>query len=425
MFSSFFNPTKESILQAIFKASIINFLSKFFGYLRQLIIAVLVGFNADTDAFFLAFSLLGLFLIFTETFDTLGIPKLVEYKRKSLLKFRQFSQKLLGFTVISTVIVTILAILFIYIFSFLLIKDTVKSKLVFCYFLLLIPYLILSFLFHSLATIHRSLRHFTVFFFGEFLTSILAFLMFFIGLLLTNTPKILPIALSLARFFSVIYLIKISKPYLGLNFEIDETTRKFLKNYIKLTFVYSVFSISAVLDKVFASFLPTKSISALSYGWMIVMIPKGIFRLENILITKFSEINLDIKKINYYLLRIFLLNTTFAIGLFLFSPIIVDILFSYGKFSSKDQHLTVLAIKFYSLGLPFILLWEIIYRIFQVGERILLLIPISLLAIVLNAFLNYVFIFKQHIGLIGVCIATDIAYLFAVVLAYSLLLKLY
>jgi len=425
MLSSFFNPTKESILQAIFKASVLNFFSKFFGYLRQLIIAILVGFNTDTDAFFLAFSLLGLFLIFTEIFDTLGIPKLVKYKKRSLLKFKKFSQKLLGFTIISMIIVTILSIIFINVFTILLVGDSFKGKLISYYFLLLIPYLVLNFLFHSLATIHRALRHFTVFFFGEFLFSFLAFLMFFIGLLLTNTPKILPIALSLAKFFSVVYLIKISKPYLGLNFEIDETTRKFFKNYVKLTFVYSVFYISAVLDKVFASFLPTKSISALSYGWMIVMIPKGIFRLENILITKFSEINLDTKKINYYLLRIFILNTIFAIVFFLFSPIIVDILFSYGKFSSTDHHLTVLAIKFYSLGLPFILLWEIIYRIFQVGEKILLLIPISLLAVVLNVLLNYIFIFKQHIGLIGVCIATDIAYLFAVVLAYFLLLKLY
>ncbi len=426
MIFSFFKLSRENIAQAIFKASIINLFTKFFGYLRQVIIATFIGFNLNTDAFFLAFSLLGLFLIFTEILDSLGIPKLVSAKKESLIKFRKIASSLFTFTLVSTLIVIPLAILFIYLFTYLILSNNPsKALLTREYFFLLIPFLISSFLFHYLGTIHRALRHFTVYFLSELIFSIIAFLLTLIGLIFTKNPKTIPIALSLAKIFSTIYTLLLSKPYFKYNFKIDCNVKKFFKTYLKLTFVYSVFYTIALIDKIFASFLPPKNISALTYGWMLALIPKGILRLENILITKFSEIELNIKVLNYYLFRIFLLNLFTSFLLLGFSPIVISLLFSYGNFSQIDKYLTVLATKYYSLGAPFIILWEIIYRIFQINGKILLLVPISLLVIGTNIFFNYILLFKGHLGLIGICIATDISYLIGVSLGYWFLWKLY
>jgi len=79
------NPKKieESLPSATIKSTLINLTSKAFGYLKYLAIAIFIGFNAKTDDYFIASSLLGIFLIFGDAFDSVGIPNLVQARRSS------------------------------------------------------------------------------------------------------------------------------------------------------------------------------------------------------------------------------------------------------------------------------------------------------------------------------------------------------
>jgi len=406
-----FKPTKETVFQGILKSSFLNILARGFGYLKQVAIAVLIGFNLNTDAFFLALSLLGLFLTFTDVFDSLGVPNLVRARQKSIKEFQNLAGVLLTFTTLLAVIVTSLAILLSPIvvniaFGY----NEYEKELLREYFLLLIPYLFFSFFFHHFGAIHRSLRHFTVYFFGELLFSFFSFLFTFLGLLFTKNPKVLPISISLAQFIATIYIFLFSKPYWEIKFYIDKTVKGMLKQFLQLLGVYSVFHIYMLVDRAFASYLPPKSISALTYGWMVAMIPRGIFRFENIVITSLSEVNADWNKVKFYLVRIFLFSLPFVLFIFIFAPYIVKLLFGYGALS-VDSELTATATRFYVLSLPFVFIWAIFYRIFQIRDKIHWVILIAGLTSILNGFLDYFFIFKLNLALKGICVATGVAYL--------------
>jgi putative peptidoglycan lipid II flippase len=418
----FLKVSKETVLQAIFKSSILNAFSRLFGYLKQVAIAVLLGFNLNTDAFFLAFSILGLFLIFTDVFDSLGVPNLVKARQKSLEEFQNLAGILLTFTTILAVIITFLAIfLSPIVVNIALGYNEIEKQLLKEYFLLLVPYLFFSFFFHHFGAVHRSLRHFTVYFFGELLFSFFSFLFITLGLFFTKNPKVLPISISLAQFLATVYIFLISKPYWEIKFFINRTVKGMLKQFIQLLGVYSVFHLYMLVDRIFASYLPHKSVSALAYGWMVAMIPKGLFKFENIVITSLSEVNAEWSKVKFYLKRIFLFSLPFVVIIFIFAPYIVKLLFGYGAFSTVDNELTAVAVRFYVISLPFVFLWNIFYRIFQIKDKIHWMVPIIGLTLLLNGLLNYIFIFKINLALEGICIATFLAYLILDTLSFYLL----
>ena len=90
----------ESIKEALLKTSFINLLARILGYLKQVSIAILLGFSYQTDAFFMALSLIGVFLIFVDVFDSLGVPNLVFAKEKAEEEFKRLAGLLLTFTTI-------------------------------------------------------------------------------------------------------------------------------------------------------------------------------------------------------------------------------------------------------------------------------------------------------------------------------------
>jgi len=418
-------PTKETVLQAILKSSFLNLFARIFGYLKQVAIAVLIGFSLDTDAFFLALSLLGLFLTFTDVFDSLGVPNLVRARQRSFEEFQNLAGVLLTFTTLLAVIVSSLSV----VLSPIVVNiafgySEPEKKLLREYFLLLIPYLFFSFFFHHFGAIHRSLRHFTVYFFGELLFSFFSFLFITLGLFFTKNPKVLPVSVSLAQFLATVYIFLVSKPYWEIKFYIDRTVKGMLKQFVQLVGVYSVFHLYMLVDRVFASYLPHKSVSALAYGWMVAMIPKGLFKFENIVITSLSEVNAEWSKVKFYLIRIFLFSLPFVAFIFIFAPYIVELLFGYGSFSVVDSELTSTATRFYVLSLPFVFLWVVFYRIFQIKDKIKLIILISSFTLVLNSLLNYLLIFKLELNLTGICIATDLSYFILIFLSSTLLRKI-
>ncbi|MCS7206277.1 MAG: hypothetical protein NZ853_11335 [Leptospiraceae bacterium] len=102
----------ETVLQGAIRSSILNVIVKGFGYFRNVAIAILLGFNYQTDGFFMGLSLLGLFLIFADVFDFIGVPQLVRAREEGPDEFKKLSGLLFYFTLLLSISMVILPILF-------------------------------------------------------------------------------------------------------------------------------------------------------------------------------------------------------------------------------------------------------------------------------------------------------------------------
>ncbi len=400
----------ESIKHALFRTSVLNLIARVFGYFKQVAIAVLLGFSMQTDAFFMAVSLIGIFMIFVDVFDSVGVPNLVKAHQRSEEEFKKLAGLLFSFSLTLALLSLIIALISM---SFLLKVPKGFSPQAIEYtkiaYLLLLPYLFFSFIFHHFGAVLRSVRRFTSFFIGELLFSFFSFLITLLLLLSTGNWIALPIALSVAQVIACIYMLYAGRNYLHLKLYFDENTKAILKHFVSLSILYGVFHLFILVDRAFASYLGEKSVSALSYGLLLASAPRGVFKLEHMAITSLSE-NPNMAKLNFFLKKVFVYTPLFSAFFILFSEPITKLFFGYGKFSTLDLKLTATAVFYYSLSLPFMFAWPIIYRHFQVKERLRAIAFVALAGVIANFLANYILVFELKLGIAGICLGTFVAY---------------
>jgi len=414
----------EKVLSAVFKSSFINFFARIFGYLKNFIIAILLGFSYQTDGFFMAISLIGIFLIFVDVFDSIGVPNLVKAKLRSQEDFNRLSGLLFTFTTILAFLGSILAFTFIPLILKIPIgfKENAISYTKVSY-VFLIPYLFFSFYFHHFGAILRSQRLFTPYFIGEFLCSFFSFLFILIGLYLYRDYKVLPISLSLAQALATFYMFYVGREHIKFNFFLDNDTKLILKQFFYLIGVYGVFHLYLLVDKAFASLLGEKNVSALHYGLMLAMAPKNIVKFEHIAITSLSEVKGSLEKLNFYIKRLMLLGLIFSLLLFIFSELFVALFFGHGAFTKIDISLTSKATRFYALSISFAFLWPVFYRVFQIKNRLKPIFFVAIGGVIANFIANYIFVIVLSLDIAGVCFGTFFAYGILCSLSYYFLKK--
>lgn len=395
---------QEKILDAILRSSAINTTARLFGYVKNVAIAVLLGFSAQTDAFFMALTLIGIFLTFADVFDSIGVPNLVRAREESRERFLELSGLLFTFTIILSVLLVAISI-----FSYPLISKIAigftedKKGYMALYFYYLLPYLFFNFFFHHFGAILRSERLFTPYFIGELIFAMFSCIFIVIGLLIYKNPMALPVSFSIAQVIATGYMIFAGRKHLRVAFFIDNTSKEILQQFFCLTVLYGISHVFAIVDKAFASILPTKCITALFYGLMIASVPMGILKLGNIIITSLSEADADIKKLIFYVKKILLISSLFTIVIFIFAPVLVKLLLGYGHFlQQEDLMLTVEATKYYVLSLPFMFLWPIFYRWFQIKKTLRFIFILSIVSVLVMLSADYLFVIILNMGIIGI-----------------------
>ncbi len=415
---------QEKVLDAILRSSIINTVARGFGYIKNIAIAILIGFNAQTDAFFMALTLIGLFLTFTDVFDSIGVPNLVRAREENRERFFEISGLLLTFTIILSVVLILISI-----FSYPLIsKITVgftedKKGYLALYFYLLLPHLFLSFFFHHFGAILRSERLFTPFFIGELIFSVVSCILVVTGLLIYKNPVVFPASFSIAQFIATGYMVFVGRRHLHTAFFIDNTSKEILRQFFYLTALYGIAHLFTVVDRAFASILPTKCITALFYGLTIAAIPMGILKLGNIVITSLSEADADIKKLLFYVKRILWISSIFTIGIFILAPIMIKLLLAYGRFSQEDLVLTVEATRYYALSLPFMFLSPIFFKWFQIKNTLKFIFICSIVALLSMLCADYLFIMVLNMGIKGIALGNLVAQSTLCILSYLIIIK--
>ncbi|MEN2994006.1 MAG: lipid II flippase MurJ [Thermodesulfovibrio sp.] len=414
----------ETVLEGAIRSSIINVFARGIGYLRNVAIAVILGFNYQTDGFFMALALVGIFLIFADVFDSIGVPQLVKARMKSEEEFKKLAGLLFSFTLLLSLSMSLLALVLMELilkipagFSTQAIEATKTS------YILLIPYIFSSFIFHHFGAVLRSQRRFTQYFIGEFFISVANFIAVLMGLLFTKDYRTLSVSLSIAYIVGCIYMLYVGREYIHLKFYLEEGTKKLILQFFQLSILYGVLHLYILVDRAFASYLGEKAVSALAYGLLIASIPRAILRFEHMAVTSLSESNGSIEKLNFYLKKLFLFSIPFMIFFFALPWLPVKLLFGYGAFSRVDIDLTSTALQFYALSIPFMFFWPVIYRVFQIKERLFGVGFVAILGVIANFVLNYALVFHFKMGLMGICLGTLGAYIVICSIGYLMLIR--
>ena len=384
--------------------------------LKHIVVAGVIGLSAQLDVFYLAVSLLGV-LVFSwgHLLDVLAIPRLVELNREGDNK--AFNQLSGGMFLICLAWGGILCgIIFLsreWLSHIPAGLDPQRRALLKDSFFWFLPVILLFVPLRFLGAVFRSIRRFSLFYQGEALIAIVAFVLV---LVFPKNPRVLLWSFSIGVMIAFIYLLAQSYGEFSLydNFWSPEV-RKVLKIAPGILVLQSANYLYQLSDALFVSFLPTGSVGALAYGWSLAAIVPSLLSPGIGFLTVFSEKRTSgqsgAEVFNDLVSLALLVGVSFAIFIFVFGDRLVELLLERGIFSSHDTHLTAQALICYALGIVPVLLISPCNQIFQVINRIDLQVKRVILGLICNVLLNGFSLFYLKWGVWGIALATSISYL--------------
>jgi putative peptidoglycan lipid II flippase len=431
----------EKLFKSTAIVSIMTFISRILGFIRDIVIARLFGAGLGADVFFVAFKIPNfLRRLFAEgAFSQAFIPVLAEYRNRGDKDLKDLiastSGTLATILFIITAVGVLTAPLLIMVFAPGFVGDDYKINLAGNLLKITFPYLF----FISLTALAGSILNS----FGKFASP--AFTPVFLNLSLIASaiwlsPHMAEPVTALAwgvfiggvvqLLFQIPFLIKIGqlpKPRWGWK---DSGVQKIIKLMLPAMFGVSVAQINLLLDTLLASFLVTGSISWLYYSDRLVEFPLGIFgiALSTVILPSLSKKHASKSKdefshtIDWALRWVFIIGTPAAIGLiWLAEPLLLS-LFQYGEFSADDAHKASLSLMAYGLGLlPFIFI-KVLAPGYFARQDTKTPVKIGIIAMVTNMVLNIILMIQfAHVGL---ALATSLAAMLNAALLYIGLRKL-
>lgn len=208
----------------------------------------------------------------------------------------------------------------------------------------------------------------------------------------------------------------------------------FAPEVIKLLKLYPVACINAIInqlntlvDRMFSSTLFFGSITFLNYGGKIIHLFDGIFSTaisvamfphlaEMFVKNSINEFNTFFKKyLSLFCAVLFPVMTMLLIS----SQDIVSLLFGYGKFDAYSVHNTSRVLFMYAIGLPAMGLSTIVNDVYYLQKKIKVLLFTTILSVVSNVVLDYVFI--QYYDVAGLSLATTISIYIALIVKFYMI----
>ncbi|MDC3090874.1 murein biosynthesis integral membrane protein MurJ [Rickettsiales bacterium] len=428
----------------------LTFLSRVLGYIRDFLMALVLGASYISDAFFVAFKLPNLFRrLFAEgAMNSAFIPVISGVKEKN------------GKEGAGEFLSEMLSIIFSFLLFFVIIFEIFMPYIIFVVapgfegnpskFSLTVQLSRLTFpflLFICLSSlIGGYLNTISKFAAMAFTPVILNLSMLTVLLLsITNsesqeiTAKFLASSISIAGVIQLIWLfyhLKVNKIELSINslilkkiLPISVEAKKLFSLFLPAAIGNGVYQINLLIDMILASTLPDGSISFLYFADRINQLPLGVLgiALSTALLPILSK---QIKKkqhtiatetLNHCLQIAVIFSIPASAGLIFLSEPIISVLFVRGEFTSNDALLTSHALIAFCIGLPAFIFVKIFATFFFAREDTKTPVYIAILAMFINLALNLILIQKYfHVGL---ALATSISSWFNCSLLYFFLRK--
>ena len=416
-----------ALLRSIITVSSFTFLSRIFGFVRDMIVAAYLGAGPVADACFVAFKMPNFFRrLFAEgAFNAAFVPllsaKLTDEGKSSALDFAGAVMSLM--TVLLLIFVTMFQIAMpwlMYIFAPGFADDSEKFALAIDLTRVTFPYLLFISLVSVLGGVLNSLGRFA----AVAATPIILNL-FLIGALIIATPY-LPNAghafvwgvflAGIAEFLWLLhachregFTLYFTKP------RISPSVRRLLKLMVPGAIGAGVLQINQLVDVIIASLLPTGAISFLYYADRVHQLPLGVVgvAIGTALLPVLSrQIRVGddksaLNSMNRAIEVALLLTLPGAAALLMIGEPIVSTLFERGAFDAAASLATTQALMAYSTGLPAYVLIKVLSPGFFARQDTSTPVKIAIVCVFLNLGLNLALM--QIFAHVGIAMATAIS----------------
>lgn len=410
--------------------SSLTFLSRLFGYARDVLIAYLFGANYQTDAFYVAFRIPNLLRrLFAEGSLTVAfIPIFTDYIRN---KGREQAKEALNsvFTAvfIAVFLISILGIIFspvivkLFAFGF----DQETFELTVQLNRIMFPYI----LFISIAALSMGILNTLNHFFAPAVSPVVFNLTIICSALLLYSYLRDPIvSIAIGVLAGGMLQLLLNVPFLlrkGYLFRFsDSISHPSVKRLCLLMapqlFGLAVYNINILVNTQFASYLPSGTVSYLYFSERLIEFPLGIIAVSiaTVLLPALSESaksgNLNEFRSNYlYMLRLmfFILIPALA-GLVILSVPITSVLFQRGEFTYNEVVATSQALTGYALGIWAVGGLRITVPAFYALEDTKTPVIVGFFSFLINAVACYLLGFVFSLGHMGLALASSIAAVF-------------
>ncbi len=428
----------------------LTFISRILGFLRDLLIARVIGAGMVSDCFFVAFKLPNLFRrLFGEgAMNSAFIPVVSGISQNNIRNNADiFFSKIFSMLLIFLLSIVLLAEIFMPLMINVLApgfsSNPEKFSLSISLSRLSFPFVLFVCLTSLMGAYLNTLGKFASMAITPIILNItLIFVLLFFfrtedQILVSNY---LSFSVSLAGILQVIwmyYSLRKNGSYLFLNFSPKKLfirtkeNSKFFKLLLPAIIGNGAYQLNLLIDMILASILPDGSISYLYYADRINQLPLGVLgiAISTALLPLLSKQvkNNEKLKANNSISRSIKFGILFSIpsfvGLLILSNEIVSLLFYRGAFQLNDVELTGLALSALACGLPAFIMIKVLVVPFFANEDTKTPIKISLICMLINLILNIILIRDyQHVGL---AISTSIsAWVNVILLGYILKKKL-
>jgi len=416
---------KEVIMKFAYTAIVITFitfLSKFTGFLRDIILAATFGVTIYSDAFLLAQSIIGVITsLVLAALGTTFIPIMSDYLlHKSKKETNKFINVVYTYTISLSIVICVIGYIFsdemVWIFApnLSLEARSLTSELT----VILLPMIILTAIVTlSNAKLQNHGNHLVPASVGFPLNLVLIIAMLFI----TDFYGVHGLAISLViATLSQILLIYPFSRKLGYRFRIDydfkeEGFRRIGILFIPILIGSGIQQINTIIDRILASGLGEGSVAALNYSNRLSMFIIGLLSAAVVSIYYTSMSNYFssgqselFKKLLRNTINVsILIIIPASVGFIVLRLPIVQLIFERGMFDRTASEMTALGLQYFTIGLVGFLLRDVLSRAFYALKDTKTAMVNGSIAIGLNIVLSLILV--RFMGLGGLALGTSIS----------------
>lgn len=413
-------PKRQSLLRSTTLVSLMTFISRMMGFVRDMVLANFFGAQAGMDAFLVAYRIPNFMRrLFAEgAFSQAFVPVLAEYqKNRSSDDVRLFLARIAGYLGSILTVVTVIGMVaspvIIFLFAPGFSQDSTRALLATEMLRITFPFLMLVSLTAMSGAVLNTYGYFAVPAFTPVLLNIsmilaALYLCPYLPSPVTGLAWGVLIAGVVQLIFQLPFLYRrnlLVKPQVNRN---DPGVNRVLKLMVPALFGVSIAQLNLMVDSIFASFLKVGSVSWLYYTDRLTDFPLGVFgvAIATVILPhlsrRHSEQNTEqySQALDWGLRSILLIGIPSGIGLCLFSMPLITSCFAYGKFGLADVIQTQKSLITLALGVPAFMMVKVLASGFYAKQDISTPVKVGAISMIVNTLLCFLFIkYLAHAGL--------------------------